>query len=34
MIDMKRLHQDDYVDALPPEEAEIMLEYAGSETLC
>lgn len=34
MIDMEKLIEGDYCDTLPPEEQEIMMEYAASETLC
>lgn len=34
LIDVKKLHEDDYIDTLPPDEQEIMMDYAASETLC
>ncbi|XP_067931361.1 tyrosine kinase receptor Cad96Ca-like isoform X2 [Watersipora subatra] len=34
MINMGRLYEDEYCDTLPPEEQEIHMEYAASETLC
>ena len=34
MIDMEKLIEGDYCDTLPPEEQEILMEYAASETLC
>ena len=31
---MSKLYEDDYCDTLPPEEQEILMDYAASETLC
>ena len=34
MLDMNRLGDDaDYIEILPPDEQEILLEYEGEETL-
>jgi len=34
LVNMKKLYEHDYCDTLPPEEQEMLMEYAASETLC